>query len=239
MNSGLISGPVQAAKNGRWRKWELTNSVRSVELVGVVTSTPESISRIVPIPSYVTAVRVSATAPGLYSNASVATSGPACKNVILPILGGRQFLVSMDELGIWFGVLLHAQETSVSAAASQFDVGVRLVSIAGGTNQVLIYKRGAAISSVTGTAAPLVRSMFGGTFVTGFTASTTAGTANLLNPQIRSLNSSGQQPSMLFGGPLADISGNVPTALPGAAYAGFNPDTYQCSPAYICVEWME
>jgi hypothetical protein len=238
MNSGLISGPVQAAKNGRWRKWELTNSVRSVDLVGAVTSTSESISRIVPIPSYVTAVRVSATGPGAYLNASNSSSGAACKNVIFSILGGRRFLVAMDEFGIWFGVLLHAQETSVSAAASQFDVGVRLSSTTG-TSVVNIYKRGAAISGVTGTADPLVRSMFGGTFVTGFTHGATTGAANPLNPQVRALNSSGQQPSMLFGGPLADISGNVSTALPGAAYAGFDPNTYQCSPAYICVEWME
>jgi hypothetical protein len=150
---------------------------------------------------------------------------------------GRRFLVSLDENGIWFGVLLNAQETANQVGQNQFDVGVRL-SGAGGQSSLTAYRRGAVLVNISSTTVPVLRPFFGGSLVTGFTAVTAINTPNPLDPQIRAISSIGQQPSMLFGGPLPS-GGQAPTPLPGAAFSVSDPFTGQCSTAYIRVEWME
>ena len=223
MNSGLISGPVQAAKNGRWRKWELTvdpiiNGFDST--TAAIYSNPPAKSQIVPIPSYVKVARVSATSGAGYA------SGAACKNVLMSLTNGRKIHVYMYEGGsVFFGTLLSGKETANGAAIANLDVAVYLItSLYPG---FIVYNRGVAAMNISGSGTPTLRPFLGGSLVTGFYNTTGP---NPLDPQIR--GDSGNNPSMLFGGQLSGV--------PGATnFSTLNPNTGQSSASYICVEWME
>ena len=223
MNSGLISGPVQAAKNGRWRKWELTVQPHIYGMDDSFTinvnSSPPTKVRVVPIPSYVRVVRVTATAGGVFY------SGSACKNVLMAVTHGRRFVVQLAEGGaVWFGTLRKEQELAQTFAAVNLDISVLLLS-----SSFAVYRRGDQMIQLSGGGTPALIPFLGGALVTGYN-SAPANTPNPLDPQARSPSSGNV--SLLFSGPI----GGVPGARNSATVS---PITGQSGPSYICVEWME
>jgi hypothetical protein len=144
----------------------------------------------------------------------------------MSLTNGTKLAVYMSEGGsVFFGTLLSSKETANGAAVANLDVAVYLVATT--FPGFLVYNRGVQVMNVSGNGTPSLRPFLGGSLVTGM-YNTTA--PNPLNPQIR--GASGNNPSMLFGGPLSGV--------PGAGNPStFNSYTGQSSASYICVEWME
>jgi len=240
MNSGLISGPVQAARNGRWRKWEMTldpHVIVDTLAEGRLYSIPYPKVAIVPIPSYVRVARVTATSGGFSLNTGNAYGGAVCKNVLFSVGNGQKLIVALDQVGgVLVGALLNAAEREANTGPAQLETAVFLRAAA--NSQFIAYQRGVAIMNVTTTSVPTLRPFLGGSLMTGYGNATTAGTSNPISPQIRATSSSGRNPSMLFGGPLG--RGNYfQGGVPGSVTNETSNANSICTPSYICVEWME
>jgi hypothetical protein len=240
VNSGLINGPVQAQKNGRWRRWESTlPSTPFDPSTGLPSTALPSISTIVPVPSFVSVVRVSAVAGTFATGGNSSGSGAACKNILLTVSRGKRLSVAQSyDGGVRIGVLTPAGELATAIASTIYDISVHLEpgvtsggAQAGGAATARYVNGNAIATAGSTTTVPNAVPFLGGTLVSGFGGSTAA---SPVNPQIRQSNSGLYAPSHLFGGPL--VIDNA--AVPGAFYV-FSVATNVAQPSYVLVEWME
>jgi hypothetical protein len=239
MNSGLINGPVQAQKNGRWRRWESTLPGTPFDpSTGIAsTTTVQSISTIVPVPSFVSVVRVSAVAGSFNGAAGNAGTGGACKDILLTVGRGKRLSVAQSyDGGVRIGVLTPAGELAANTAFfTIYDISVQLfpgvITQRGGAATARFVNGATIATAPEATGLPNAVPFLGGTLVSGFGASVAA---SPVNPQIRFTNVN-SMPSHLFGGPLTvDGSATVPGAFTFLPFA-----TNATQPSYVLVEWME
>ena len=243
MNSGLINGPVQAQKNGRWRRWESTlPSTPFDPFTGVPSTELASISTIVPVPSFVSVVRVSAVAGTFATGGNSSGSGAACKNILLTVGRGKRLSVVQTYDGaVRIGVLTPAGELAATANVfTIYDISVSLEpgvysggAQSGGAATARFVNGNTIATAAATTTVPNAVPFLGGTLVSGFAASTAA---SPVNPQIRSSSavSASYLPSHLFGGPLTADNATVP-----GAFTYFGVPTNVAQPSYVLVEWME
>jgi hypothetical protein len=238
MNSGLINGPVQSQKNGRWRRWECawpgSNDTATAEQ-------PGGFSRIVPVPSFVSAVRVSAVASSIGDATTSSGGGGACKNVLLSVANGRRIHTAVRSFNgtLIVGVLRAATENVSTAGVGNYDWGIELTSGFGNPRtggSARVYRRGVQVLEAAGsTGLPNLLPFNGGSLVSGF-ASTSG--HNPLDPQSFYNTSNTDAISLLFGGPQIAGSANQPAnGLPGHGLQIGATD--YLAPAYILVEWVE
>ena len=237
MNSGLINGPVQAQKNGRWQRWE----ARTPGSLAWYTTPEEGqgFVAIVPIPPFVQTVRVTATAGSVNGTTSPGGAGGACKNVLFSMRGARKFLVGLGSMGdVYLGTLLMVSEDDISINTSTFEWGIRLAAGTPGSPRsgglAEVYRRGTLVLSTAGLG-DVVQAL---PFSSGVICHGFGGGSNQSNPLDSQMlyNASGATPSVLFYGPLAVSGSNTAAVLPGA---GTYTESAAVSPAYVLVEWME
>lgn len=263
MNAGALNGPVVGARSGRWRTWERLQEAST--LISGAYVQPQTAYYTVPIPAYATAVKLTATAGCTSDNAMVtanftASSGPACKDLVLPWGDGKQLVValgatvtvSLIKKGVRQGGNLHA------LALADAEVAVQLTnsSISGtgptaAAGSATVYWNGISLVSVTGvtvnsstvftqSAVPALNGMLYGAHAGSFVGPTQF-TPLISNPQLMwTYVGNNNAASSLFG--MIDtyqVGPNGQPLVPGQGVPSYSAAPWPHSQSYVKLEWME